>query len=483
MRFIRMLPHSKGKFAGQPFTVLPWQEDYVRTLLRLDNNGKRIVTRSLLGVARKQGKSEIGAALALTMLVLDGEAGAEVVGAAGKRDQARLVFDVAKKMVRYGKIGGRPLSDFLVVRRDAIYMPETDSKYYVVSADGEREHGLNPSTVIFDELHVQGTKTDLWDALVTAQGARENPLLVSLTTAGPQTRGLCYDEYQYGLKVNAGIINDPSYFMRWYEADKNLAIDDPKAWAQANPSMGHTVPEAWLAKAASDVLSGRASEYVFRRLHLNQFTNALERWLDRRKWEAGHRAHLGIPDGAQIWIGMDAALRRDSFGVSVMWVENAFIEDESGLTVPADIANVRVKAFLPEEDGDYIDQEDVRLYVMGLARMYKVQKVLYDPAYMTLFAQQLADAGLPTEPFPQSPERMIRAAETLQRLVLLERFRWTDKVLDDQLSSVGLRESDRGVRIAKSKSGRVDTVISTVMCLDAAFGEEEESNDDFAFVV
>jgi phage terminase large subunit-like protein len=473
---------DKGRWAGQPLELMPWQDDFTDRLFKLNRKGRRDVQRALMGVARKNGKSGFGAALALTLLVCDGEAGGEIIGAAAKRDQAKLIMETAKRMVRYSKINGKPLSDFLEVRRDAIYFPELDARYIVVSADGEKEHGLNPSAVLIDEWHALGDKRDLIDALTTAQGAREDPLLIGFSTAGPAPRGSLYDEYRYGQQVNGGYVNDPTFLGVWYEAEKEMELDDPEAWRQANPSLGVTVGEEWLAKAAADVISGRSPEYVFRRLHLNQWTSAMERWLSRQKWdECGTEPNF--PEGGEIVIALDAALRRDSFGVAWMYRERGWVTDESGLEVPADIANFKVKAFVPEEEGDYTDQEDVRTFLMGLANRYAVTKVVYDPAYMTLFAQQLAESGLPMEPFPQSGERMVRATETFQRLVLQTRARHgADRVLDEQLAGVAVSETERGVRISKRKSNdRIDTVIAVIMCADE-FSEEEDSGD-FAIMV
>lgn len=481
--FMSQLRLDKGKWAGQPMELMPWQEDFSRSLFALDRRGRRKVQRALMGVARKNGKSGFGAALALTLLVCDGEAGGEIIGAAAKRDQAKLIMETAKRMVRYSRINGKPLSNFLEVRRDAIYFPELDARYIVVSADGEREHGLNPSAVLIDEWHALGDKRDLIDALVTAQGAREDPLLIGFSTAGPRPRGSLYDEYRYAQQVNGGFINDPAFLGVWYEAQKDLEIDDPAAWRQANPSLGVTVNEDWLAKAAADVIAGRAPEYVLRRLHLNQWTSAMERWLNRQKWEeCGGEPEF--PEGGEIVIALDAALRRDSFGVAWMHRERSWVTNESGLEVPADIAHVKVKAFLPEEEGEYTDQEDVRTFLMGLANRYSVTKVVYDPAYMTLFAQQLAESGLPMEPFPQSGDRMVRATETFQRLVLQTRLRHgADRVLDEQLAGVAVSETERGVRISKRKSAdRIDVVIAMIMACDV-FSEEENEGGDFAVLV
>lgn len=485
-RFISQLSHTKGKWAGKPFNILPWQDDLIERVFALRPDGRRRVRRAYVQTARKSGKSEIGAALALTLLVCDAEPGGEVVGAAAKRDQARLILDTAKRMVKYGKIGGVPLSKYLTVRRDGIYFDELDAKYYIVSADGEREHGLNPHAVIFDEVHSLGDKRDLWDALETAQGAREDPLIVSFTTPGPIPRGVAYDEYVYAQKVLRGVINDPEFLGIIYEADRALDIDDPVAWQQANPSYPITPGHDWLAAKAAAVLAGRSPEYVFRRLQLSQWTTALERWLPRKQYEACGRPAV-IPDGAEVWIGVDAALRRDTFGISIVFIDEEFVENEAGLAVPQKVAHVIVRAFTPDEEGEYIDQEEVRTFLMGLAARYRVQKIAYDPAYMTLFAQQCAEAGLPMEPFPQSPERMSAATETFQRMILSERVRHgNERTFDEQVANLGVVSTDRGVRISKRKSGgQIDAVAAFVMALQLAIGDDVPGTElnDFAEIM
>lgn len=483
--FIRSLVHTKGKWAGQPFGVLPWQDELINGLFRLDSRGHRIIRKAYVQTARKSGKSEIGAALALTLLICDEEPGGEVIGAAAKRDQARLILDVAKKMVRFSKIGGVPLSSFLEVRRDGIYFPEIDGVYRIVSAEGEKEHGLNPHGIIFDELHSLGRQRDIWDALETSQGAREDPLMVAFTTPGPIPQGVAYDEYKHARSIDLGHINDPEFLGIVYEADKDLAVDDVEAWKQANPSYPVTPGHDWIAARAKAVIDGRRPEYVFRRLQLSQWTTALERWLPRKKFDACGLPVV-IPDDSEVTIALDAAIKRDSFGVAMVFKDTAMVENAQGLIVPTDVAHVRVRAFTPEREGEYIDPQDVFEYVLGLSARFRVVKVLYDPAYMGMLAGMLADRGLKVEAFPQSPERVQHATEVFQRLVLDERLRHgKDRTFEEQVSNLGVAATDRGVRISSKKSGGpIDVVAATIMCLDDLFGDdiEDDQGEDFAVI-
>ena len=174
----RFCCHTRGRLAGQPLILEPWQRDWVCEVFGpVGRDGNRKVRTALLGVGRKNGKSTLAAAIALYLLFADGEPGAEVYSAAGDRDQARAVFDTAKIMVQSG-----PLHRYADVRRNWIEVARTNSVYRVLSADARRQHGLNPHGVVFDELHVQPDPA-LWEALSSGTGAREQPLTVAITTA------------------------------------------------------------------------------------------------------------------------------------------------------------------------------------------------------------------------------------------------------------------------------------------------------------
>lgn len=466
--FISQLRHGRGRWAGQPFIPAEWQAEFVRELLKLKPDGHRQHTEALLGVARKNGKTTLLAAVALVLLVLDGERGGEVIGAAGKKDQAKLMLSEAKRMVRLSSIGGTPLSEFLTVQSDSIYFPELDAVYRVISADGEREHGLNPHAVLADELHTW-PDYDLWDVLTTAQGARANPLFVSITTAGAKKSGVCWDEYCRGEKVASGARNEPGFLYRWYEAAPGLAIDSEEAWRQANPTYPETPSPSFLKGMAAKAKSNPLREYAFRRLHLNQWTNTLEKWLPQTDWDACG-ALPAIPEGAEVVIAVDAAIKRDTFAVWAVWVNP---EDGS--------VHAQLRHFKADRDDGYIDLLEVKAYILGLNAMYRVKALAGDPAYMTLLAQELQERGMPWRPYAQSDEKMLVASEVLQRVVLDHRLRHGhNQVLEEHLASTAVRVGDRGVRISKGKSGgHNDSVVGLAMGLAVALEGEQETEHFF----
>jgi phage terminase large subunit-like protein len=200
-------------------------------MLERNANGRLRYKRALVGLPRKQGKSLLGSALALYGLFA-GEAGAEVYSAAGDRQQARIVFEEAKQQI----VQSPSLMPECKVYRDAIEVPATNAVYRVLSADGKLAQGLNPSLVIFDELHVQ-RNDDLYDALTMGSGARLDPLVVAITTAGYDLETLCGRLYQYGKQVAAGEVVDPYFGAWWWEAKTDCNVNDEKQWKIANPNL------------------------------------------------------------------------------------------------------------------------------------------------------------------------------------------------------------------------------------------------------
>lgn len=475
-KFISCLTTTTGKWAGRPFELHDFQHDIIDRVFRRERDAdgviRRVVREAVIGVGRKNGKTELIAALALASLVVEGERGGLVVIAAAKREQAALLMTAAKRMVHQSKINGTPLSKYLHVKRDCIYFPELDATLKTIAADAQKEHGLNPHLVIVDEGHATMEKDrELYDTLLTAQGAREDPLAIVITTAGPAPKGPMHDLYKYGRDIQEGKRTDPNFEFIWYEAPEGCAVDDPEAWKAANPALGKFLPHEFFRKTAQAVISGRMPEFMFRRLHLNQWTSATERWLPHAKIEAGGREPY-IPEGADIRIAIDAAISRDTFAIVWGYVGN------DGHT------HVKAKRFIPEREGGYIDPDEAVTFILGLAAQYRILELVYDPAYMQMVAGRLAERGVVVEPFPQSAARMERATEVFQRIFIDERIsHGNDPNLLDHIAAIAVKPTERGVRMSKLKALMpTDLAVALAMLLDRYFGEELEGAD-FALVV
>jgi hypothetical protein len=268
-------------------------------------------------VPKKNGKSELAAALGLYLTFADNEPSALVVCAASSEEQADLVFDPAKTMCRMSP----ELKGISEIWADAITFPGAPgAKLKRVAAVGGGNDGKNLHGIIIDELHefTAPTQIDCWNILTNGTGARDEPLVVQITTAGYDLGSICGQQYQYGRAIAEGKERGPqadSYFFRWYEAPEGCDYRDPAAWELANPSYNVTVREEFY----TDQL-GRKTEAVFRRYFLNQWTDSEEAWLPQGVWDACKAASLEptrrSPTNPRLsipaWVAVDAATQHDS---------------------------------------------------------------------------------------------------------------------------------------------------------------------------
>lgn len=232
------LTHTKGEWAGQPLKLSDWQADrIIRPLFGWKRaDGTRRYRTAYVQIPRKAGKSTLAAGIALYLLMADGEPGAEVYSAAADRDQAAIVFEMAKGMADASK----PLRSRLQPFKRALIMPSTASSYKVLSSEAYTKHGLNAHGIVVDEVHALPDR-ELWDVLTTSTGARRQPLTVAITTAGYDRHSLCYELYDYGCKVRDGIISAPTFLPVIYEAGADDDWKEPATWRKAHPGLGRVI--------------------------------------------------------------------------------------------------------------------------------------------------------------------------------------------------------------------------------------------------
>lgn len=436
---------TKGVRAGQPLEFTEWQQWLLRALLERNDLGRLRYKRALIGLPRKNGKSLLGSALALYGLFA-GEAGAEVYSAAGDRQQARIVFEEAKHQIQR--------SPFLIneckVYRDAIEVPSTGAIYRVLSSDGKLAQGLNPSLVVFDELHVQ-RNDDLYDALTMGSGARLDPLVVAITTAGFDLESLCGRLYQLGKQVSAGEVDEKQFGFWWWEAKSDCAITDEKQWNVANPNL----PIGLLDIDDMRVSSRQSSESAMRRFRLNQWTRSQESWLPVGAWEQC-TGDSTLNNYDQCWVGIDMALKHDSVGIVV--------------AQPREDGRIALQAKIFHPDQDAIDIQAIETYLRELHNEYEVQEFAYDPAFFQRSAEALYDDGLPMVEFPQSSQRMIPACGTAYELIVGKKVIHNGSpMFTDQVLSAAQRMTEQGWRLSKGKSKRkIDACIAMCMAVDRA---------------
>jgi phage terminase large subunit-like protein len=441
----RHIRQSKGRWRGQSLGFYPQQRAFHHELFRTEA-GVRIYNEALYGVPRKNGKSTDAAALALYLLLADGEPAPEVYGAAGSRQQAKVILEEAKRMVRQSPV----LDEWCTIRRNEIIVPSIDGVYRVVSAEAGLQMGSNPSAVIGDELHVwkgdQGR--ELYYALTTGMDAREHPLAIWLTTAGFDKDTICYEVFERGVDGEAGML------MYWLGARPKQPLDDPRVWLDANPAPWRT--EALLRRRFLKLPIS-----VFARLHLNVWTETESLWLPDGAFEKLSRDTL-VP-AERVWLGVDIGLRRDCSAVVAVAVRPGMNGKPRYI--------VRAWIFDPAEKGGVLDLAPIENLIRALGREYNVVECRYDPQFFQRSAEALSDQVRMIE-VPASDQRMVPLSQLTYELVtggdLLIDPRSHDGYAKHIRSAV-VRETERGWRVSKAKSReRIDALIATMFALAGA---------------
>lgn len=453
--------HTKGRWIGQRFKLLPWQKRLILELFELQDDGLRRYRWALVGVPKKQGKTELAAALGLYFLIGDGEPAPLVVCAAGSDEQADLVFGAAKTMCEHS-----PTLRHITERWDkTITVPSIPgAELKRVAAAGGTNDGPSIHVVICDELHEWLGKKgrDVWTILTNGTGARDQPMVLQITTAGYERDSVCYEQYDLCQRIERGEVDDPRYFFHWTEAPEGARHDDPAVWAAANPSYGITVKEEFYR----DQLTKKA-EYIFRRYYLNQWTQAGKAWLPAGAWAACadppdlENDHPGavIPDGAAVYLGIDIGFKRDSSAVAIAWPR------------PDGRTHIEAAIFDPPGNGEVFDLEWVENHIIQLALRLHIMEARYDKYGFIRSAQILMNNhGINMVELPMSNERMVPATNNFYEAALLERLVHNgDKKLAKHIAATTTKDTPNGTRIWKFDASQpMDGTTAAVLALSGA---------------
>lgn len=481
--FSQFLRHSKGEFAGQPFTLLDWQWSAIIAPLfgwkRPD--GTRRYRRAYIEVPKKNGKSTLCAGISLYLLLADGEPGAEVYSAAADREQASIVFREAASMVRASPVLESRLQVVDSVKR--IVHQKTASWYKALSADVPTKEGLNIHGLIFDELHAQKTR-DLYETLTYGGASRRQPLFLSITTAGYDRESICYEQHVYARGILEGRVEDPWFFPFIAGADKEDDWKSPAVWRKANPSFGATVKADQFETDCKEAQESPAKENAFRRYRLNQWTDAATRWIASERWDACDLPPHGI-DRDPCYIGIDLSSKLDTSSMVALFCHE---DDTYGVHcycwIPDTAAKERERknrqrfdewirrGFATRIEGDVIRNETIRAKVKELADTYNVREIAFDPWSATELAQQLQDEdGLPVVAFRQGYASMSEPAKKLEELILGRKIRHGGNPVLRWMIGNCCVEIDPAGNIKPSKKAsteKIDLVVSLCMALGRA---------------
>jgi phage terminase large subunit-like protein len=457
-RFIRQ---TKGRWAGQPLRLEGWERGLLDELYIQDELGQMVYREALIGVARKNGKSTLAAAIALYGLIAAGEEGPEVYSAAASKDQARVVFDQAKAFVEASPM----LRDWLKPMRNVITCPANGGVYRVLSSEGALQHGLNPSVVVIDELHAHPS-AELYYALTTGQLARLSPLVVSITTAGFDLESICHEVYARGLELEKrgglAAMRAARFLFRWHQARADADIDDVESWRDANPS-------SWIDLDDLRLERDRLPEHVFRRLHLNQWTAAEDAWLPTGAWERCE-GDAAIPPGAPVTLGVDLGLKHDLAAIAIVYLD------------PAGKAIVRAQVYVPPDDGSSLSIAKIEQGLRDLARAYDVQRVMYDPWRFERSAQLLGDEGMLMIEHPMTNERTAPASERLYEAIVSGKLEHDgDLTLSAHVAAGATVDTERGWRLSKRNARqKSDALFALLVAFNGAVTAEPVKRFDLS---
>ena len=488
VRFIEALRHTKGEFHGQPFHLLPWQEKIIRDVfgtVRDDDPTMRQYTTAYIEIPKKNGKSELGAAIALNMLINDDEWKAEVYSCASDRQQAAIVFDVAVDMVRQSPALMKRVKIIPSTRR-MIYQP-TGSIYQVLSSEVATKHGLNVSACIFDELHTQPTRA-LYDVMTQGSGdARRQPLWFFLTTAGTDRNSICWEVHQKALDILEGRKNDPRFYPVLFGLPDEADWTNEENWYRANPSLDHTITIDKVRDAFHKAQETPADENQFRQLRLNQWVKQSVRWMPMDKWdECGGVVDPYALEGRACYAGLDLSSTSDLTALVLVFPPTS--EDEPYIALPffwlpEETLSLRVRrdhvpydqwakrGFIQTTEGNVVHYGFIERFICELGERYNIREIAHDRWNATMMVQTLEDDGFTMVPFGQGFKDMSPPTKELMRIVLEHKLcHGGHPVLRWNMDNAYVRTDPAGnLKLDKEKSTeKVDGAVALVMALDRA---------------
>ncbi|MET0154756.1 MAG: terminase TerL endonuclease subunit [Rickettsiales bacterium] len=483
-KYKQMLPHVKGAKAGQDIALQPWQlfiecnkYGWVRK-----SDGRRRFRTSYVEVPRKNGKSTLSASDMLFMATHDGEGGAECYSAATTRDQAKIVFGVAQAMAR--KRPKLRQSACVVVRADAIHVAKTDAVCKPVSSEANNLDGLNPHFASIDELHAHRTRA-VFDVIKDGMGAREQPLISVITTAGTDIKGVCYEQREYLTRILEGVFEDETFFGIIYTIDDGDDWTGEEALRKANPNYGVAIDPEYLKNAQTKARRSPQSQINFKTKHLNIWCKADTAWMDMRKWKACADPSLKIIDffGMPCHIGLDLASKKDVAAKARLFERDGVYYYFGQYYLPEDAVEERAHdamahyAAWAEEGrftlapGNVIDYDEIKEGILADAKAFRVVDVGYDPWQATQLAQDLAKERIEMTEVRQTVQNLSEPMKQLEALVLSGKFRHNGCPVMTWMVSNVVAHVDKKENIWPNKDrpeNKIDGVVALLIALARA---------------
>jgi phage terminase large subunit-like protein len=505
--FQRAIRHTVGEWDGKPFDPLPWQQFILWNLYGwFREDGTRRFNYAYITVARKNGKTTLMAGCALAALFFDQEKAAEVYFAATKKDQAKIGFDEAQRMVSISP----PLRKHLRAGKHDIKAPTLSARCTYLSSERDTLDGLNIHFAGIDEYHAHPTD-GVANVLRSGMQARRNPLHLTITTAGFNRESPCYEMQKTCKEILDGVKHDDAQFALIYELDEDDDWTDSSTWIKANPSLGVALrPQLLESQLQQAINLGGSREVEFKTKHLNKWVTASKTWIQDEIWSANERQEDLM--GRICWGGLDLASVSDMTALVMVYPDGEGYHVRGHYFMPSDtIDNIldrepshiyRTFLDLPNfhvTDGNVTDYAAIRRLVSGvmnrpdgqevdgssLMHSYQIEKIAFDRYNSTQIAIDLVDDGVPLTPFGQGFVSMSSPTKQLEVLVRTGKV-WHDgdPVLRWALGNVELKMDPAGnIKADKQKSGgKIDPIVAMVMGIGEHMKTPQETEQNFDII-
>ncbi|MHC6181083.1 terminase large subunit [Clostridium sp. JNZ X4-2] len=494
VNFINNLKHTKGVWHGVSFDLLPWQDKIIRDIFgNVKENGFRQYNTAYVEIPKKNGKSEIAAAIALYLTCADNEWGAEVYGCAADRQQASIVFDVAVDMVDQCPALKKRIKPVISQKR-LVYMP-LGSFYQVLSSEAFSKHGLNVHGVIFDELHAQPNR-ELYDVMTKGSGdARMQPLFFLITTAGTDRNSICYEVHQKAEDILRGKKIDKTFYPVIYGTADNEDWGDEANWYKANPSLGYTIPIEKVRDAFNSAKENPAEENIFRQLRLNQWVKQSVRWMPMDVWnKCSFEVNIEKLKCRECYGGLDLSSTNDI--TAFVLVFPPITEDDKYYVlpffwIPEDNLELRVKrdhvpydvwkkqGFLKTTEGNVIHYGFIESFIEELGTQFNIKEIAFDRWGAVQMVQNLDGLGFTVVPFGQGYKDMSPPTKELMKITLEQKIaHGGHPVLSWMMDNIFVRTDPAGnIKPDKEKSTeKIDGAVALIMALDRAIRHESKES-------
>lgn len=500
--FIEHLKHTKGKWAGEYFKLFDWQERIVRDVFGiLRDDGTRRYRTVYIEIPKKNGKSDFAAAIALYLLLGDGEPSAEVYGAACDRDQAAIVYDVAAQMVNQSPALSKRLKVRDSVKR--IIYPQTNSFYRVLSSEVKSKHGFNTHGVVFDELHAQPNR-ELWDVLTEGAGAaRRQPLFVAITTAGIDRNSICWELHERARKILNGIVkpeDDPTFYPVIFgppDDDNEWDWTDEENWKAVNPSLGKTIQIEDMRDDFKQAVQRVEKENLFKQLRLNIWVKQSVRWIKLSDWDkCVGNVDIEELKNRDCYSALDLSSSNDLTAlVHIFPFEGGIYKAFCRFWIPEELAAEKEKrdkvpyarwireGYIQTTPGNLIDYGFIRQQVNEDRALFHMRELCYDPWGAVKLITDLEEDGFVIDeklayeghpllvPFRQGYKSMSPPSKELINIMLAGKLehgnnpvlRWNADNAVIEMDAAGNIKPDK----AKATQ-RIDGIVALIMALDRA---------------